>query len=51
MKGGAAVTHNRFDIFNNVTGVGLASAGHTRWGGALGVGWEYGFTPELVGRC
>ncbi len=31
LKGGAAVTRNRFDIFNNVTGVGLASAGHTRW--------------------
>jgi outer membrane immunogenic protein len=46
VKGGAAVTHNSFDIFNNLTGVGLASAGHTRWGGALGVGWEYGFTPN-----
>ncbi|MBR0828280.1 porin family protein [Bradyrhizobium manausense] len=46
VKGGAAVTHNSFDIFNNVTGVGLASAGHTRWGGALGVGWEYGFAPN-----
>jgi len=46
VKGGAAVTRNRFDIFNNLTGVGLASAGHTRWGGALGVGWEYGFTPN-----
>jgi len=46
VKGGAAVTHNRLDIFNNVTGVGLASAGHTRWGGALGVGWEYGFSPN-----
>ncbi len=38
VKGCAAVTRNRFDIFNNVTGAGLASAGHTRWGGALGVG-------------
>ena len=46
VKGGAAVTRNRFDIFNNITGVGLASAGHTRWGGALGVGWEYGFAPN-----
>jgi outer membrane immunogenic protein len=46
VKGGAAVTRNRFDIFNNATGVGLASAGHTRWGGALGVGWEYGFSPN-----
>jgi outer membrane immunogenic protein len=46
VKGGAAVTRNRFDIFNNATGVGLASAGHTRWGGTLGVGWEYGFSPN-----
>ena len=46
VKGGAAVTHNRFDVFNNLTGVGLASAEHTRWGGTLGVGWEYGFTPN-----
>jgi outer membrane immunogenic protein len=46
VKGGAAVTHNRLDVFNNFTGVGLDSASHTRWGGALGVGWEYGFTPN-----
>src|SRR3954470_7260301 len=46
VKGGAAVTHNRLDVFNNLTGVGLDSASHTRWGGALGVGWEYGFTPN-----
>jgi len=46
VKGGAAVTHNRFDVFNNVTGVGLASAGHTRWGGTAGIGWEYGFAPN-----
>jgi outer membrane immunogenic protein len=45
VKGGAAVTHNSLDIFDNFTGIGLASAGHTRWGGALGVGWEYGFGP------
>jgi outer membrane immunogenic protein len=46
VKGGAAVTHNRLDVFNNVTGVGLDSASHTRWGGALGLGWEYGFAPS-----
>jgi outer membrane immunogenic protein len=46
VKGGAAVTHNRFDVFNNITGVGIDSAGHTRWGGSLGVGWEYGFSPN-----
>ncbi|WP_234682988.1 outer membrane protein [Bradyrhizobium monzae] len=46
VKGGGAVTSNRLDLFNNFTGVGLDSASHTRWGGALGVGWEYGFTPN-----
>ncbi len=46
VKGGAAVTSNRFDIFDNVTGVDLVSASSTRWGGALGVGWEYGFAPN-----
>jgi outer membrane immunogenic protein len=45
-KGGAAVTSNRLDIFDNTTGLGLASASNTRWGGAVGVGWEYGFTPN-----
>jgi outer membrane immunogenic protein len=46
VKGGAAVTRNGFTIFDNTTGVGLVSANNTRWGGALGVGWEYGFTPN-----
>lgn len=46
VKGGAAVTRNRLDLFDNLTGIGIASAGHTRWGGALGVGYEYGFAPN-----
>ena len=46
VKGGAAVTSNRFDIFDNGTGIGLFSANSTRWGGALGVGFEYGYTPN-----
>jgi outer membrane immunogenic protein len=46
VKGGAAVTGNRFDIFDNLTGIGLISASSTRWGGALGVGFEYGFAPN-----
>ena len=46
VKGGAAVTRNRLDIFDTPTGIGLASASATRWGGALGVGWEYGFAPN-----
>src|SRR6202000_1672429 len=39
------VTGNRLTIFDNTTGVGLVSASSTRWGGTIGVGFEYGFTP------
>ena len=46
VKGGAAVTSNRYDIYTTVGGIGVASASSTRWGGALGVGFEYGFTPN-----
>jgi outer membrane immunogenic protein len=44
-KGGAAVTGNRLTIFDHTTGVGLVSADSTRWGGTVGVGFEYGFGP------
>lgn len=46
VKGGAAVTRNRFDIFDNITGIGLVSSSNTRWGAAVGAGFEYGFTPN-----
>ena len=46
VKGGAAVTGNRFDVFSTLNGVGLASISSTRWGGAVGVGFEYGFAPN-----
>jgi outer membrane immunogenic protein len=46
LKGGAAVTSNRFSILSNITGAELAAATATRWGGAVGVGWEYGFAPN-----
>ena len=46
VKGGAAVTSNRFSILDTVTGAELASASATRWGGAVGVGFEYGFAPN-----
>jgi outer membrane immunogenic protein len=45
VKGGAAVANQRWDLLN-VAGVGLASAERTRWGGTVGVGWEYGFAPN-----
>jgi outer membrane immunogenic protein len=44
-KGGAAVTSNSFFV-NNALGVGIASANATRWGGTVGIGGEYGFSPN-----
>jgi outer membrane immunogenic protein len=46
VKGGAAVTSNRFSILSTATGAELAAASATRWGGAIGVGFEYGFLPN-----
>jgi outer membrane immunogenic protein len=46
VKGGAAVTSTRFSILNTLTSTELAAASATRWGGAVGVGWEYGFAPN-----
>lgn len=46
VKGGAAVTSNRFSVLDSFTGIELASASSTRWGGVVGVGFEYGFTPN-----
>ncbi len=45
VKGGAAVTSNRFSILSTLGGV-EASASSTRWGGTVGVGWEWGFAPN-----
>lgn len=46
VKGGAAVTSNSAYINTTLGGVGLYSASSTRWGGTVGVGFEYGFTPN-----
>ena len=46
VKGGAAVTSNRFSILDTLTGFEFASASSTRWGGTVGVGVEYGFSPN-----
>jgi len=32
-------------VSSTLGGVGLASAGSTRWGGSIGTGFEYGFSP------
>jgi outer membrane immunogenic protein len=46
VKGGAAVTSNRFDVLTTLGDVNVASASSTRWGGTVGVGFEYGFAPN-----
>jgi outer membrane immunogenic protein len=45
VKGGGAVTSNRFSINSTLTDFEFASASNTRWGGTVGVGFEYGFSP------
>jgi outer membrane immunogenic protein len=46
VKGGAALANQRVDLINTFTGIGLAQAERTRWGGTVGVGFEYGFAPN-----
>jgi outer membrane immunogenic protein len=46
VKGGGAVTGNSYSILTTLGGVGVATADATRWGGALGVGFEYCFAPN-----
>jgi outer membrane immunogenic protein len=47
VKGGAAVTDSRNDIYAVGGGPLLASAGdQTRWGATVGAGLEYGFAPN-----
>jgi outer membrane immunogenic protein len=46
VKGGAAVTDTRFSVLGTLGGTELAAASATRWGGTVGVGWEYGFAPN-----
>ena len=46
VKGGGAVVGDRYDIFDVPTGLLLASARETRWGGTVGAGLEYGFAPN-----
>jgi outer membrane immunogenic protein len=46
VKGGAAVTGDKYEAFNGLTGALFASANETRWGGTIGAGFEYGFLPN-----
>jgi outer membrane immunogenic protein len=46
VKGGAAVTADRYRIFDIPTGIQVGTSGDdTRWGGTVGAGLEYGFGP------
>lgn len=46
VKGGAAVTSNRYTFVNNLFPNLTNAASDTRWGGVAGVGLEYGFAPN-----
>jgi outer membrane immunogenic protein len=46
LKGGAAVTDDRYEHRVVVTNTVFDSASETRWGGVVGAGIEYGFAPN-----
>jgi len=45
-KGGAAVADDKYTVLGIPSGFQLATVSETRWGGTLGVGFEYGFAPN-----
>ncbi|MGA2997606.1 outer membrane protein [Bradyrhizobium sp.] len=46
VKGGAAVTDNKYAVFSAPGGFVLDNTNETRWGAAVGVGIEYAFAPN-----
>jgi outer membrane immunogenic protein len=46
LKGGAATVRNRYNIWTVPGGVLAATGSSNKWGGTVGVGWEYGFAPN-----
>jgi outer membrane immunogenic protein len=46
VKGGAAVTDNKFTSITTGVGGGFDTATETRWGAAVGAGFEYAFAPS-----
>ena len=46
VKGGAAVTDDRYSTFFTTSGVVYNEARESRWGAAVGTGIEIGFTPN-----
>jgi outer membrane immunogenic protein len=45
-KGGAAVVDDKYTVLGIPSGLQLASASESRWGGVIGAGFEYGFAPN-----
>jgi outer membrane immunogenic protein len=46
LKGGAAVTKDKYNGLLTATGAVIDGAQETRWGGTVGAGVEYGFAPN-----
>ena len=46
VKGGAAMTDNTYNVFTGPGGGLVDNASETRWGAAVGVGFEYAFFPN-----
>lgn len=46
VKGGGAFTHDKYDYRATGAATPFATSTETRWGGAAGVGLEYGFSPS-----
>jgi opacity protein-like surface antigen len=46
VKGGVAVTGNKYDAFSGADGSTLGSASETRWGGTIGLGAEFAFAQN-----
>jgi len=47
VKGGGAVTSDRFRAFDTATNIQFANTvSDTRWGGTVGAGLEFGFSPN-----
>jgi outer membrane immunogenic protein len=46
VKGGAAVTDNKYNVFTGPGGGVVDNANENRWGAAVGVGFEYAIVPN-----
>jgi outer membrane immunogenic protein len=47
VKGGALVVDERYDVTDYATNVLFSTRNDTRWGGAVGAGVEYAFSPNV----